>query len=70
MLRKINHISFLQKRCSWVFSNELPSSERANHAIYQTSPQNQMSGETWDISYGDGSGAGGKVYADTVVIGK
>jgi hypothetical protein len=27
------------------------------------------SGYTWKISYGDGSGAGGKVYADKVVVG-
>jgi len=28
-----------------------------------------MSGYTWNISYGDGSGASGNVYADKVVIG-
>jgi hypothetical protein len=28
-----------------------------------------VSGETWDISYGDGSGASGNVYADTVKVG-
>ena len=28
-----------------------------------------MSGETWNITYGDGSGASGTVYADKVVVG-
>jgi len=34
----------------------------------QTSGQIE-SGSTWNISYGDGSGAAGDVYADTVVLG-
>ena len=28
-----------------------------------------LSGESWSISYGDGSSAGGKVYSDTVAVG-
>jgi hypothetical protein len=53
----------------WVFSDELPSSERTGHAIYKTSSSKVLSGQTWSITYGDGSGAKGNVYADTVVVG-
>lgn len=56
----------------WVFSSLLPSSEQTGHSTYtpsnSTTSQSQ-SGETWDISYGDGSGASGVVYSDKVVIG-
>jgi aspergillopepsin I len=55
---------------SWVFSDKLSSRDQSGHAIYKTSSAKQLSGETWEISYGDGSGASGKVYADTVVIGE
>jgi len=55
---------------SWVFSNLLPSSEQTGHNIYTVTSSKKLSGETWDISYGDGSGAKGVVYADKVVIGK
>lgn len=54
----------------WVFSNLLPSSEETGHTIYTPgSTASQLSGDTWDISYGDGSGASGVVYADKVVVG-
>ncbi|KAF2764498.1 acid protease [Teratosphaeria nubilosa] len=53
----------------WVFSNELPSSESSGHTTYTVSSSKVKSGETWDIDYGDGSGASGNVYADTVVVG-
>jgi aspergillopepsin I len=53
-----------------VFSDKLPSSEQSGHAIYKTASGKALAGESWSISYGDGSGASGKVYADTVVIGK
>lgn len=69
-----------QERCScesltdncivWVFSTLMPSSEQSGHAIYNPSTSGRkLSGETWDISYGDGSGASGTVYADKVVVG-
>lgn len=35
----------------------------------QSTSAKLISGETWSISYGDGSGAGGNVYSDKVVIG-
>lgn len=53
----------------WVYSSELPASERSGHAYYTVSSSKALSGEKWSITYGDGSGASGNVYADTVVIG-
>ncbi|KAJ5549197.1 Penicillopepsin-1 [Penicillium frequentans] len=54
----------------WVFSSELPSSERSGHSYYTPgSSATQMSGYTWDISYGDGSSASGNVYKDKVIVG-
>ncbi|KAJ5538486.1 Penicillopepsin-1 [Penicillium frequentans] len=54
----------------WVFSSELPSSERSGHSYYTPgSGATQMSGYTWDISYGDGSSASGNVYKDKVIVG-
>ena len=56
----------------WVFSSELPANEQTGHGIYNPSKSSTSkieSGETWSISYGDGSGAAGNIYADTVKIG-
>ena len=56
----------------WVFSSELPSSQSSGHSIYnpsKSSTAKKLSGATWDISYGDGSGASGDVYTDTVDVG-
>ena len=54
----------------WVFSSELPASERSGHTYYTPSSTSKLlSGYTWDISYGDGSGASGNVYTDTVKVG-
>ena len=55
---------------SWVFSSELPSSEQRGHSVYKTSSSKKKSGYSWEITYGDQSGASGDVYADTVVIGE
>jgi Eukaryotic aspartyl protease len=52
-----------------VFSDKLSASSKKGHAVYKTSASKKLSGESWSISYGDGSGASGTVYADTVVIG-
>lgn len=57
---------------SWVFSSELSSSSTAGHQIYDpslSSTAKQLSGYTWKITYGDGSGASGDVYKDTVSVG-
>ncbi|EXJ96072.1 aspergillopepsin I [Capronia coronata CBS 617.96] len=56
----------------WVFSSELPASQRSGHSYYDASKSNtsrMLSGATWNISYGDGSGASGNVYTDTVNVG-
>lgn len=39
------------------------------HEYYQVDSTKEKKGYTWKISYGDGSGASGKVYADKVVVG-
>ena len=55
-----------------MFSSELSSSETSGHSIYnpsKSSTAKQLSGETWNISYGDGSGASGNVYTDDVTVG-
>jgi aspergillopepsin I len=55
---------------SWVFSTETPSSQSSGHTKYNPSTSGRkLSGETWKIGYGDGSGASGDVYADKVVVG-
>lgn len=41
----------------------------AGHDYYKADSSKQLQGYTWKISYGDGSGAAGKVYADKVVVG-
>jgi hypothetical protein len=53
----------------WVYSNLQPSSQRSGHAYYNSNNANLMPGYSWDITYGDGSGASGKVFADKVVVG-
>ncbi|KAL8346163.1 hypothetical protein RB598_000186 [Gaeumannomyces tritici] len=56
----------------WVFSGDLPSSSQGGHGIYtpsKSSTSSGLSGSTWSIRYGDGSGASGKVYTDVVNIG-
>jgi len=54
----------------WVFSSEQPKSQTTGHVIYTPSKTSKLlSGETWSISYGDGSSASGNVYTDTVSVG-
>ncbi|KAF3921023.1 Aspergillopepsin-F [Arthrobotrys entomopaga] len=54
----------------WVFSSLMPSSQSRGHHVYKPSSKaSQVSGASWDISYGDGSSASGSVYLDTVTIG-
>lgn len=57
---------------SWVFSALLSATDTAGHEIYDPSRSTtavQKKGYTWSISYGDGSGASGDVYTDTVKVG-
>lgn len=55
----------------WVFSNLMPSSEVDGQTEFNTNSAGatKKDGYTWSISYGDGSGASGVVYADTVNVG-
>ncbi|KAI0596209.1 aspartic peptidase domain-containing protein [Biscogniauxia sp. FL1348] len=56
----------------WVFSTELASRYQSGHSVYspsKSSTAKKLSGASWDISYGDGSGASGDVYTDVVNIG-
>ena len=68
-------ISFLRVHSDngrWVFSSELPANEQTGHNIYNpaNSPTSAVdTGETWNISYGDGSSASGNVYTDVVNVG-
>jgi aspergillopepsin I len=55
----------------WVFSDQLPSTDN-NHTLYragETPTSKVVDGESWQIMYLDGSGAGGPVYTDTVSLG-
>ena len=56
----------------WVFSSELPKAEVKGQSIYnpsKSSTAQKYSGETWDISYLDHTGASGDVYWDKVAVG-
>ncbi|KAI1298550.1 eukaryotic aspartyl protease [Xylaria venustula] len=56
----------------WVFSSETPETQLGGQTVYniqQSSTAKQLTGASWDISYGDGSSSGGNVYLDTVSIG-
>lgn len=56
----------------WVFSSELSAAETKGHDIYDPSKSDtskELKGYTWQITYGDGSGASGDVYTDDVEVG-
>ncbi|QRV81402.1 aspartyl protease [Ceratobasidium sp. AG-Ba] len=58
----------------WVWSSEYRAScsDLQGHSTYnpkKSSTSELLPGETWQISYGDGSHASGDVHLDTVVIG-
>lgn len=56
----------------WVFSTSLPASQLGEHAAFDPSKSStwkELEGASWDISYGDGSGASGTVGYDTVDVG-
>ncbi|KAI1419948.1 eukaryotic aspartyl protease [Xylaria sp. FL1777] len=56
----------------WVFSTETPQSQIGGQTVYnipQSSTAKLLTGESWAISYGDGSSSGGNVYLDIVSIG-
>lgn len=51
-----------------MFSSLQASSQLSGHDYYKVDPSKVKSGYSWRISYGDGSGASGKVYADKVTV--
>ncbi|KAL2070520.1 hypothetical protein VTL71DRAFT_13546 [Oculimacula yallundae] len=56
----------------WCFSTGLPQAAQAGHTPYdptKSTASKALTGSTWSISYGDGSGAKGTVVMDTVNIG-
>ncbi|KAI2469336.1 eukaryotic aspartyl protease [Annulohypoxylon bovei var. microspora] len=56
----------------WVFSSETPANQvmgQATWNISQSSTARLQTGETWSISYGDGSSSSGNVYLDEVSVG-
>jgi hypothetical protein len=53
----------------WVFSSLQAQSSLSGHDYYKVDASKRKSGYTWKISYGDGSGASGQVYADKVTVG-
>lgn len=56
----------------WVYSSLTASADVDGQDIYTPSDSSTaelQSGETWDISYGDGSSSSGIVYTDVVSIG-
>lgn len=56
----------------WVFNTQLSAQDQTGHTIYDPTKSTTfkaINGATFDISYGDGSGAAGSVGTDTVDIG-
>ena len=54
----------------WVFSTETPNP--GSHNLYnpsKSSSAQQLQGESWKISYADGSNCSGDVYSDSVTVG-
>lgn len=52
-----------------MFSSLQAKTSLTGHDYYTVDAAKEKKGYTWKISYGDGSGASGKVYADKVVVG-
>ncbi|KAG9248141.1 aspartic peptidase domain-containing protein [Calycina marina] len=56
----------------WVFNTQLASASQQGHTVYDSSNSTtfeEITGATYSISYGDGSGSAGNVGTDTVNIG-
>lgn len=56
----------------WVFSTQLPVNQTFGQHLYdstKSSTSKELSGASWDVSYGDGTGASGNVYTDVVNLG-
>ncbi|ETS73672.1 hypothetical protein PFICI_14618 [Pestalotiopsis fici W106-1] len=56
----------------WVFNNQLSGAATTGHTVFDATKSNTfalMNGASFEISYGDGSGAAGNVGTDTVNVG-
>lgn len=54
----------------WTFSSDTPPSQRGSHRLYTPGKTSvEQTGQTWSVSYADGSKASGKVYYDSVKVG-
>ncbi|OAA67099.1 extracellular aspartic proteinase [Niveomyces insectorum RCEF 264] len=56
----------------WVFNTQMPQRQQAGHTLFdpaQSATFQPLPGQTFQITYGDGSGVAGTVGTDTVTIG-
>jgi aspergillopepsin I len=56
----------------WVFSSHMPSSQIRGQEIYtptKSSSAKLLAGQSWSITYGDGSASRGNVYSDNFTVG-
>ncbi|KAM5351028.1 hypothetical protein ACJ41O_003751 [Fusarium nematophilum] len=56
----------------WVFSTDTYAPDQAGHILYKprkSKTARRVDGQTWNIRYGDGTGASGIVYTDRVQVG-
>lgn len=59
------------KTYSWVFSSDTPQTSTTDHKLYspaKSSTSRKLEKQSWKVQYGDGSGASGDVFKDTVSI--
>ncbi|KKY15684.1 putative peptidase a1 [Diplodia seriata] len=53
----------------WVLSSLQPTTQTSGHNVYKPASSNLKQGYSWNVTYLDGSTAGGLVYNDTVGLG-
>ncbi|KAF7537654.1 hypothetical protein G7054_g3517 [Neopestalotiopsis clavispora] len=56
----------------WVFSSLTPTAQVAGQTVYSpedSSTAQELTGNTWSITYGDGSSSSGSVFMDSVSVG-
>lgn len=56
----------------WVFSSQLSATSQSGHSVFNPSASStfkDLPGYTWNITYGDKSGASGNVGTDVVKVG-
>jgi hypothetical protein len=67
--RTWQELDHILTRFRWVFSSLQAKASLSGHDYYTVDASKRKAGYTWKISYGDGSGASGQVYADKVTVG-